>query len=73
MSEVFKGSTRYPTNAVVQMDQGEYLKNDKLYKDFVDTRTDMSYCCEILKKYRDYHLFEALAWIKYNFDRLGGF
>lgn len=49
MSDVFKGSTRYPNGGVIQMEQGEYLKHERIYREFAMTRQDMTYSCEILK------------------------
>ena len=68
MTDTLKGS-KYPTDGPL-LTQGEIIKHTKYYVVFAGLKMDISYTAKILSKLADLELFDALCWIRTNYDRL---
>lgn len=68
MSDTLKGS-KYPSDGPL-LNQGELMKHGNYYPKYASIKMDISFTAKILSKLADLDLFDALCWIRTNYDRL---
>ena len=62
----------YPKNGP-KMDQGQYLKYERLSKEYLVLKLDISFTNQILQNIAEQKLFESILWNKINYERNNGF